>query len=216
MKKFIGRDGYLYYGKMGEEISNPESTEVGTWYKIKAIAATASITPKNAVIGDVFKAIAAEALGDGDVLIPFEISLVGFVTDIPDSKTKEEIEVTTQSDEYKSYRAGKRVESSGTFNGYFTEGDPVVLEILSDFNVIVTVGDSGKLVKNEVTSKIHHFFLSRNETNVVGETEIWEYKPCSLSQLTDDKPMDGAQPFNVNYKMVGSERPCTFIRKITA
>ena len=57
IKKLVGRDGYLYYGEMGEELSNSQSTKVGTWYKIKAIAATASITPKNAVVGDVFKAI---------------------------------------------------------------------------------------------------------------------------------------------------------------
>ena len=50
----------------------------------------------------------------------------------------------------------------------------------------------------------------------VGETEVWEYKPCVFDSLTADKPMDSAQPFTANYSMVGSERPCTFIRKITA
>lgn len=216
IKKLVGRDGYLYYGEMGEELANPESTEVGTWYKIKAIAATASITPKNAVVGDVFKAIAAEALGDGDILIPFTLTKIAFVTDVSNSNSKEKVDVTTQVDEYKSYRVGKRVDSTGTFNGYFTLGDPIVEQIVNEFAVVTTVGAGTKLETQEVKSETYHFFLSRNETSEVGETEVWEYKPCVFDSLTADKPMDSAQPFTANYSMVGSERPCTFIRKITA
>ena len=55
--------------------------------------------------------------------------------------------------------------------------------------------------------------LSRAEYVPEGDFEMWEYFPVITEQLQMDKPMDGTQPFNFNYRVDGSSKPMTIFKQ---
>ncbi len=213
MTKLTGKDGFLYYGKKMPEITSG-NLEDKRFYKILEKAGDSAL-PEALSPGDICIGKSSIELKDGDKLLPFELIKVAFVTDISDSPSKEKFENTTQIDEYKSYVSSKRVDVTGTFNGYFTLGDDAVKDIVSQFEASITYNPDGTVVKKEVSSDVLHFFLTRNETNIAGEVNVTEYKPVVFDSLSKDKPMDGNQPFNANYSVVGSQKPCTIYEVIS-
>ncbi len=215
LKKLVGKDGYLHILTFGSDIESGE-LQKGKWYKIKS-KATVSALPEGSRVGDLYPCFKeGVTLASGDVVKEVTFNKVGFATDISKSQNKEKFDVTTQIDKIKAFRSSVRVESSGSINGYFTLGDPSVKEILGQFFATAEVGSDGVVEYKPIKSETIHFILGRNETNTVGDTEIFEYMPCILDSLSADKPMDGAQPFNVNYTLDGSECPMVFERVVTA
>ena len=82
---------------------------------------------------------------------------------------------------------------------------------------MVIVDDGNSVTVYRSVTKQHHYMLSRAERVPEGDREMWEYFPVITEQLTMDKPMDGAQPFNFNYRVDGSAKPVTyFLTKETA
>jgi len=214
MKRYSGTKNYLYLGELGEEVSVAGELDGEHYYKITAKAA-ASAFPEDSVVGSVVYNKPAIAMVSGDKARPFELSKLGFCTNTPQSAQKDKFEVTTQIDSAKSYQEGDKPEISGNVDGYFTD-DEKADEILSRFFVLVDDDGAGGRIFKPVATGTLHFFLGRNETSVLGETEVMEYMPSVIDSLTVDKPMDGPQLFNFNYSVVGGEQPLIYRRKITA
>ncbi|MDX9959083.1 MAG: hypothetical protein RBT68_11635, partial [Spirochaetia bacterium] len=63
-KRVGGSKNYLYLGSRGAEVTTG-ALVIGTWYKITAIAASATALPATGKVGDVFKCNAAITLGSG-------------------------------------------------------------------------------------------------------------------------------------------------------
>jgi hypothetical protein len=212
-KRLGGAKNYLYIGTRGAEVTTG-ALVIGTWYKITAKAASASALPATSVVGDVFKLPAALTLVAGDKVVPFTLEKLAFVTNVPNSSSKEKFENTVQIDDVKSYVEGDKSEKSGTINGYFVVPDDTVKLIQRRFNRVVAY-DAGTITYNDVAVGVLDFVLGRNETAVVGDVEVFEYMPSIVESLEMEKPMEGNQTFNFGYSVVGSERPSIHYRPIT-
>lgn len=213
IKRLVGQKNYLYIAERGVELS--AGPAAGTWYKISAKAAAGSALPATGLVGDVFFAKTALELVAGDKVIPLTLSKVGFCTNIPGSASKEKYENTVQTDDNKSYAEGDKAEKTGTIEGYFVVGDELSKEILGRFFRVVTYDAAGIPTFEQAKIGVLDFFLGRNETTSVGDTEVMEYMPSIIDSLTCDKPMEGTQPFSCGYTVVGSERPSIHYRPIT-
>ena len=58
------------------------------------------------------------------------------------------------------------------------------------------------------------YMMSRRETETVGETAVWEHFPVTVESIALDKPLDGEQPFNFNYKIDGGNEPGVIYYKV--
>ncbi len=210
-KRVGGSKNYLYLGTRGAEITTGDLV-IGTWYKIIAQGGTSTL-PATGRVGDVFKCNAAITLGTGDKVIPFTLEKLAFVTNVPNSSSKEKFENTVQTDDVKSYIEGDKAEKSGTINGYFIVPDDTVKKIQKRFNRVVDY-DGATVTFSETEVGVLDFFLGRNETATVGDVECFEYLPSIVESLEMEKPMEGPQTFNFGYSVVGSERPSTHYRPI--
>jgi hypothetical protein len=212
-KRVGGSKNYLYLGTRGAEITTPTALVIGTWYKVVAKGGS-TVLPATAEIGDVFKLNAALTLAAGDKVMPFTLEKLAFVTNVPNSSSKEKFENTVQTDDVKSYIEGDKAEKSGTINGYFTVPDATVKLIQKRFNKVVEYS-AGVVTYSPTVTGVLDFFLSRNETTTVGDVEVYEYLPSIVESLEMEKPMEGPQTFNFGYTVVGGEMPSVHYRPIT-
>lgn len=216
-ERLSGRKGYLALATRGVVEQGDGATAFVNegWYKISTKAAAGSVFG-DLQEGDLFYNKPALTGVVGDAAIPLTVNILAFVKDVPNSRTKEKFDNTTQIDEVKSYEEGVKVDASGSFSGYMIDGDAAADEILNRFTTIIEDDGAGNVVRNSLKGGVLDFFLYRKKTDVVGETEIVDYIPSYMDQLQTDKPMDGPQLFNGNYTVVGSERPSQYRRNITA
>jgi hypothetical protein len=217
-KRLAGTKNYLYIGALGSEISGDGATALPTeaYHKITSIKSSGTAWPATAEVGDVIYNKPALTPETDDDCKPFTLTKLGFVTNVPQSGSKEKFEDTVQTDDAKSYEEGDKPELTGTIEGYFLHPDSNVDDILNRFFRVVSDDGAGTYTYEPTTTGTLHFFLGRNETTTVGEVEIMEYMPAIVDSLTIDKPMEGKQPFNLNYTIVGSEKPSMYKRTITA
>jgi hypothetical protein len=209
--RFTGTKNYLYIGALGAEVDTG-ALSGSKFFKITAKAA-ASVFPATSEVGDVIYNNPALTLVSGDKAKPFTLSKLGFVTNVPQSGSKEKFENTTQIDDAKSYEEDDKPELTGNVDGYFTNDAEADL-ILKRFFRVVDHSGAGVIVYAPTTFGVLHFFLGRHETTTVGATDIMEYMPAIVEGLTVDKPMNGPQTFNFNYTIIGSEKPSIYRRVI--
>jgi len=212
-KRVGGSKNYLYLGARGVEVITG-ALVIGTWYKVTAKDAATTL-PATSVVGDVFKCNAALTLASGDKVIPFTLAKLAFVTNVPNSSSKEKFENTVQTDDVKSFIEGDKAEKSGTINGYFIVPDNTVKLIQKRFNRVVDY-NGGTIAFSNTETGVLDFFLGRNETVTIGDVECFEYLPSIVESLEMEKPMEGPQTFNFGYTVVGSERPSTHYRPIVS
>jgi hypothetical protein len=157
-------------------------------------------------------------LQTGDAVVPITREKIAFVTNVPHSGAKSKHENTTQQDTVKSFAEGKRAELTGSVEGYFLDADESGLqdELLSRFKPVTTDDGAGGITVLKSDGKPLHFFLSRYESAEVGKQEVTDYLPVITESITLDKPLEGNQVFTFNYTVVGSEKPTTYRRTITA
>lgn len=226
-----GKDGFLYSIKFGEPIVGEadKTLEKSQFYKIKSIASSGSGIPKkDPAAGDdaidlapdmVYYGRAGQNLVEGDVVIPLELNKISFVTDVSDSSQSTSHDITTQADVdtgLRAYAPGAFKDRTGSISGYVETDSPEQMELLKEYRMVI-VDDGSSVTVYRSATKLHHYMLSRAERVPEGDREMWEYFPVITEQLTMDKPMDGAQPFNFNYRVDGSAKPLTyFLNKETA
>ena len=122
--------------------------------------------------------------------------------------------MTTQADVETGIRAyvpGAFKERTGSINGYVDTGSEEQKELLKEYRMLQE--DDGQNVSVYISvTKVHHYMLSRAETVAEGDKELWEYFPVITESLQMDKPLDGTQPFNFNYRVDGSNKPMTIYK----
>lgn len=218
-----GKDGFLYSMKFGEPIVGGQDVKLPKdgFYKIKSVAASGTGFPrKDPAAGDdaadlgadmVYYGRKDQELAEGDVAVPITLNRISFVTDVSDSSQSTSHDVTTQADVdtgLRAYVAGAFKERTGSINGYVDTGSPEQVELLKEYRMVIDDDGTNVTVYRSVT-QVHHYMLSRAERVPGGDREMWEYFPVITEQLTMDKPMDGVQPFNFNYRVDGSNKPVT-------
>jgi hypothetical protein len=225
--KPTGKDGFLYSITFGAAIVGDGTikvTEAG-FYRIQSKAATGSGIPENdtdikggeaLAPGNIYWAKKDQNLAVGDTLIPLTIKRISFTTDVTASAAGQSYDISTQEDVptgTRAYAAGAFKERTGTINGMVDVDSDEQRVLVNEFSGVITDDGTAVTVKNSSTGE-HDFMMSRRETTNVGETEMWEYLPVVVEQINWDKPMDGVQPFNFNYRVDGSRKPFVYYRTI--
>ena len=108
---------------------------------------------------------------------------------------------------------GAFTDSNGTINGTFETDSDAQRELLNQFsNVMEDDGVNTNVYPAKQTKQ--DYMMSRRETNIVGETAVWEHFPVIVESLQTDKPLDGEQNFNFNYKVDGGNHPGMIYYKV--
>lgn len=216
-----GKDGKLYKIKEGDAITGGTSgakIEKSGWYKIKSIGSSTSLpkadttTYANASsikVGQVVHLWKDQALASGDAVIPLTLTLISFVKDVSNSKQGSSYDVSTQENldgGVREWITGAFTDSSGTINGTVETDSEAQRELLSQFAEI-TIDDGTNISRIPATQTAQDYMLSRRETETVGETAVWEHFPVIVESIQMDKPLDGEQNFNFNYKVDGGNCP---------
>jgi len=211
-----GKDGYIYGMTFGAQVIEAGSLTAGEWYRIDAKGAATTL-PSALEVGEGFICPAAGiVLAADDKATPITISKLAFVTDDEDSSSKQKYEDTVQVDEVRSYQQGKKPEITGSVSGYYETDSAEAEEIENKFKVIIKDDGAGNITRKVLDGNEFHTMISRRETTEVGETEVWEYKPMIVDQLSQGKPMDGNQPFKFNYTINGKFKPFVYKRVVPA
>lgn len=221
-----GKDGKLYWKTRGEAIVGGEAITltIAGFYVIKSIGVATSLPRKdstieggeNVVVGQTVYLKSGQALATGDAVYPVTLKSLGFVKDIPKSQQGSSADVTTQEDletGSKSFISSPLSEGSGSITGFVDVDSEEQKTILSIFNEVTEI-DATHITRRPATQKNIDFMLSRRETTVEGETAVWEDLPVVVESIQMDKPLEGGQPFNFNYKTDGSRKPGVIYYKV--
>lgn len=216
-----GKDGKLYKSHYGDPIQGGDEIALKSsgFYRIKSVGvATALPQPKEEDrkkgaralgAGDIAYLWKGQKLAEGDAVEPMFLKLIGFVKDVSNSKQGQTFDVSTQENldsGVREYITGAFTESSGTINGTVETDSEEQRELLNQFaSVAVSDGEHYAVFNAKETKQ--DYMLSRRETETVGETAVWEHFPVTVESLNMDKPLDGEQNFNFNYKVDGGNHP---------
>lgn len=225
-----GKDGRLYKIKELEAITGGSGVKLQAgdkfgFYKIKSVASSGSSLPtpdptkagaRAIRAGDVVHLWPGQALADGDAVIPLQLTLISFVSDVSNSRNGNKTDVTTQENlesGVREYTVSPFTEGSGTINGMIETDSEAQKELLNQFTLIAD--DDGEHI-TIYPAKQHKqdYMMSRRETEVVGETAMWEHFPVTVDSIALDKPLDGAQNFNFNYSLDGGNNPGVIYYKV--
>lgn len=226
-----GKDGKLYAISEGNEISGGSGSTVPAsgFYRVTGVASSLSSFPKPTAeqfakgareirAGDVVHLWKGQELAEGDAAKQLNLSLIGFVKDISNSKQRTSYDVSSQENLDSGIRewiTSAFTDSNGTINGTIETNSDQQRLLLNQFEEIaVDDGENYAIYPAKETNQ--DYMLSRRETNVVGETAIWEHFPVVVESIQMDKPLDGEQNFNFNYKVDGGNNPGVIYYKVKA
>jgi hypothetical protein len=220
-----GKEGFLYGVEFAAPITGGAVPASG-WYKIQSRAASGSGIPekdpaatndRSLGAGDVYWAEKDQPLEEGDSLIPMKLDKLSFTTDVGFNAQGQAIDVTTQSDVEtgsRAYEPSAFKDQSGNINGLVDVDSEEQRKLTNEFSQ-VNIQDGGDHVTvRGASTRVHHFMISYRETKIKGETEMWRYFPIIVESFQMDKPIDGAVPFNFNYKVDGKNRPAIIYRTV--
>ena len=223
-----GKDGRLYKIVKEKVVEGGIDTtlEESGFYRILAAGSASSLPqPSSEAIakgaralgtGDVTHLWKGQRLASGDKVALLELVLIGFVKDVSNSKQGTSYDVSTQENLDSGNRAwitGAFTDSSGTINGTFETDSEAQRELLNQFsNVMEDDGTNINVYPAKQTNQ--DYMMSRRETNIIGETAVWEHFPVIVESLQTDKPLDGEQNFNFNYKVDGGNHPGMIYYKV--
>lgn len=223
-----GKDGYGYEAEIGDVISGEGAgtpITVNGFYIVVTRAATGTgLPPKDDTVldgelvgpGDLCYLTTADTLVVGDAVKPVTLTFIGWMNDDEQTGSKQVFDQSSQENAkngVKAYAEGAFVEKTGSLTGQYDVGSESQERIERRFGVVIS-DDGTKVTRKPIKSGPFHLMLSRRETTESGELEVWEYKPMIPTQLTQRKPMDGTQEFNVTYTVDGNYRPAIYKRKV--
>lgn len=223
-----GKDGKLYKIHEGELVTGGEDVTISTsgFYRVKSVGESTRLPQpteeakkkgaRNVQEGDVIHLWKGQQIADGDSVIPLTLKLIGFVKDVSNSKQGSSYDVSTQENLDSGLRewiTGAFTDASGTINGTFDTDSTEQRELMNQFEAIA-VDDGENLSVYPAKQTNQDYMMSRRETETVGETAVWEHFPVIVESVQMDKPLDGEQNFNFNYKVDGGNHPCVIYYKV--
>ena len=224
-----GKDGRLYKIKEltaiqgGSGVTLPEGHKFG-FYRIKSVGTNTALPQPDLTkegargirAGDVVHLWPGQGLADGDIVIPLELTLIGFVSDVSNSRNGNKTDITTQENlesGVREYTVSPFTEGSGTINGMVDVDSEAQKELLNQFTLIAD-DDGEHITIYPAKQKKQDYMMSRRETDIAGEVAMWEHFPVTVDSIAMDKPLDGAQNFNFNYSLDGGNNPGVIYYKV--
>ncbi|MBR1403481.1 MAG: hypothetical protein IJ558_04835 [Treponema sp.] len=224
-----GKDGRLYKIKElaaiqgGSGVTLPEGHKFG-FYRIKSVGTNSALPQPDLTkegaravrAGDVVHLWPGQSLASGDSVIPLELTLIGFVSDVSNSRNGNKTDITTQENlesGVREYTVSPFTEGSGTINGMVDVDSEAQKELLNQFTLIAD-DDGEHITIYPAKQKKQDYMMSRRETEITGEVAMWEHFPVTVDSIAMDKPLDGAQNFNFNYSLDGGNNPGVIYYKV--
>ncbi len=223
-----GKDGKLYKITGETLVEGGEDVTLSTsgFYRIKSVGTDTLLPqPSEAQIvkgaralkaGDVCHLWKGQELAEGDNVALLNYTLISFVKDVSNSKQGTSYDVSTQENLDSGLRewiTGAFTDASGTINGTFETDSDAQRELMNQFEAIQEDdGENYAVYPAKQTNQ--DYLMSRRETTTVGETAVWEHFPVVVESVTTDKPLDGEQNFNFNYKVDGGNHPGMIYYKV--
>lgn len=200
-KKLIGKDGKIFKCTKGTEIT--ATTPLAEGFYVATAIAAASGLPDGLEVGYPFYASGKT----GQVITPVtgDKTIKLTLTEMADIKSaglefkKEEVDVTTLSDDLKTYRAGFS-DAQGSLDGITTIG--VSETLIGKFIPTVVQGaDLQDVVISEVNGDSLYMMLEINATSTDTEPVAMYFAPVSLLSYKASIAVDGEQSFSSDFRI---------------
>ena len=221
-KPLVGDDGAFYTGKLGSTeyegdgsktlhvlVGGTGATSGGEgMYVITAKAASGSVFPDKAKVGELYPALGTEVLASGDKVKKLSLTHVADCTGWQIDITQSEIDVTRLVDKFKKYRLGKK-DASGTVNSIMTlgvsdEADGMIAKTIKTFRR--KISDQTTTVPiTDVANDPVYFLGYVNKTDVPGETEAFIFGQVYLFNVKLGGSTGNAQSFDSSMRLTGQD-----------
>ena len=221
-KPLVGDDGAFYTGKLGTTEYEGDGTKTlhvlvgGTgatsggegFYVITAKAASGSVFPDKAKVGELYPALGTEVLASGDKVKKLFLTHVADCTGWQIDITQSEIDVTRLVDKFKKYRLGKK-DASGTVNSIMTlgvsdEADGMIAKTIKTFRRKIS-GQTTTVTITDVANEPVYFLGYVNKTDVPGETEAFIFGQVYLFNVKLGGSTGNAQSFDSSMRLTGQD-----------
>ena len=221
-KPLVGDDGAFYTGKLGSTeyegdgsktlhvlVGGTGATSGGEgMYVITAKAASGSVFPDKAKVGELYPALGTEVLASGDKVKKLFLTHVADCTGWQIDITQSEIDVTRLVDKFKKYRLGKK-DASGTVNSIMTlgvsdEADGMIAKTIKTFRRKIS-GQTTTVTITDVANEPVYFLGYVNKTDVPGETEAFIFGQVYLFNVKLGGSTGNAQSFDSSMRLTGQD-----------
>ena len=221
-KPLVGDDGAFYTGKLGSTEYEGDGTKTlhvlvgGTgatsggegMFVITAKAASGSVFPDKAKVGELYPALGTEVLAVGDKVKKLALTHVADCTGWQIDITQSEIDVTRLVDKFKKYRLGKK-DASGTVNSIMTlgvsdEADGMIAKTIKTFRRKIS-GQTTTVTITDVANDPVYFLGYVNKTDVPGETEAFIFGQVYLFNVKLGGSTGNAQSFDSSMRLTGQD-----------
>ena len=221
-KPLVGDDGAFYTGKLGSTEYEGDGTKTlhvlvgGTgatsggegMFVITAKAASGSVFPDKAKVGELYPALGTEVLAVGDKVKKLALTHVADCTGWQIDITHSEIDVTRLVDKFKKYRLGKK-DASGTVNSIMTlgvsdEADGMIAKTIKTFRRKIS-GQTTTVTITDVANEPVYFLGYVNKTDVPGETEAFIFGQVYLFNVKLGGSTGNAQSFDSSMRLTGQD-----------
>ena len=199
-KRLVGKDGKVYRGVKGTEITGNGTTtlEKGKFYVATAIAETGSGFPQGVVKGRIFVGNGTSAPTENDKY--FELTLISQcdVTSASVEFTNDEIDVTTLCDEIRRYRSGF-TDASGSIEGITTLD--LTESTISKFVSVQKQDAQGAITVIEKNDDVLILALELNKVDNSDADRAIFFTPAVLNGYNLEVAIDDAQTFTSDFRI---------------
>ena len=199
-KRLVGKDGKVYRGVKGTEITGNGTTtlEKGKFYVATAIAETGSGFPQGVVKGRIFVGNGTSAPTENDKY--FELTLISQcdVTSASVEFTNDEIDVTTLCDEIRKYRSGF-TDASGSIEGITTLD--LTESTISKFVSVQKQDAQGAITVIEKNDDVLILALELNKVDNSDADRAIFFTPAVLNGYNLEVAIDDAQTFTSDFRI---------------
>ena len=199
-KRLVGKDGKVYRGVKGTEITGNGTTtlEKGKFYVATAIAETGSGFPQGVKVGRVFVGNGTSAPTENDRY--FELTLISQcdVTSASVEFDNDEIDVTTLCDDIRKYRSGF-TDASGSLEGLTTLD--LTESTISKFVSVQKQDAQGAITVIEKNDDVLILAIELNKIDNSDADRAIFFTPAVLNGYNLEVAIDDAQTFTSDFRI---------------
>ena len=199
-----GKMGKASSMALGVDIIVAATLDVGIWYLVKSIDASASALDAKAEVGYFFRALGTETLVGTDIV------KAATFTDKCDIQawslefTKEDIDVSSLCDKQGKVYIPGDTDISGSLTGIFKIGTTDAVGGIQN-SFVDMVQDSGTYAVNKIVEEILYLRLLTQDSTTAGETEQFYLVPATLNSFNQGATRGEAQTFESGFKPTSDE-----------
>lgn len=214
VKRVINEDTGIYFFEIGSEIDTG-TLVAGTRYLITARAASESKFPTGLVVGDIFLANTAIALGNGDKVKPLTMTKFCGFQNIDGTFDKEQIDVTAICDKTTTYRAGRlTVELSGTLVVETSTGEETATDVvMGNLITLISQQADGSYERSTVGADVNVAIVLTEGIAGNDVKDLTLYTPAQISSGGFSGGTNSAKTADVSLSVTTGEFEPQFVKE---